>query len=362
MTSKTDIVNLALQVVGTRTTVTDAQIANNTSNEAIQANLIYDRVRRRLLRMAPWNCAKNTAQLVYVTSLPGTPENQSPATPLWTKGQPAPPWVYEYQYPVDCERACWIAPQTQTGYAGAVPITTAVTSGAPSTWLGQPVRYNVAIDQFYPVTAAAVAAGGTGYAVGDEIILASGPVGDAPIGAPVVLRVLTAPAGVIATVEVVNQVFGSTTPQGGSYFARQTNPQAQGSTTGVGTGATFNLTYGAKSDQRIILTNQEFALLAYVKNVTDPNVMDEHFIEAWSQVLGAGLTMALTGDKGIANNAVAMANQIIQMARSSDGNEGLTINDITPDWLRIRGVSYNDPYGQGYGWGNFDWGNNWPMF
>ena len=40
MTDNVDIVNRALQVIGTRTTVTAAELANQTSNEAIQANLI----------------------------------------------------------------------------------------------------------------------------------------------------------------------------------------------------------------------------------------------------------------------------------------------------------------------------------
>src|SRR5271165_2983206 len=112
MTTATDIVNRALQTPGTRTTVTDAELAANSTNEAIQANLKLDEVRRTLLRMAPWNMAMKTVNLVYITSMPGTPENTSAATTLWQPGQPAPPWCYEYQYPVDCLRACWIIPAT----------------------------------------------------------------------------------------------------------------------------------------------------------------------------------------------------------------------------------------------------------
>src|ERR1700749_3992930 len=130
MTAQVDIVNRALAALGTRTTVTAAELAAQSSNEAIQAQLIYVPYRNQLLRMAPWNCAFNTASLVYITSVPGTPENTSAATTLWQKGQPAPPWAYEYQYPVDCLRACWVTPQTATGLAGGVPITTAVTGGA----------------------------------------------------------------------------------------------------------------------------------------------------------------------------------------------------------------------------------------
>lgn len=359
MTSEVDVVNRALQIIGTRTTVDAAELLAQSSNEAIQANLILTKFRDQLLRMAPWDCAMATANLTYITSVPGTPENSSPGTNLWQPGQPAPPWAYEYQYPVDCLRACWVIPATQTGYSGGVPITTAVTGGASAFWQGPPVKFKIQTDQFYPVTAAAVSVGGTGHAVGDEITLASGATTSAPIGAPAKLRVLTVAAGAILTAEVINQIEGSATPQGGSYFAKQTNPVAQGTTTGSGTGATFTLTYGAKGSQRVILTNQEFATLSYIKQITDPNVMDSLFIEAWAATLGTRLAVPLTGDKSLIKLCLAIANEKITEARKVDGNEGLTINDLAPDWIRTRGVNYagaiTGPYSQ------YDWGNLWSV-
>src|SRR5882762_10656566 len=257
MTTQTDMVNRALQTYGSRTTVTAAELASNGSNEAIQANIIYAPFRRRLLRMAPWNCAFNTFTMNYISSVPGTPENTSPGTSLWLKGQPAPPWAYEYQYPIDCLRMCWLTPQTATGFASGIPITTAVTGGSPSFWQGPPVKYVVAVDQFFGVLSAAVVAGGTGYAIGDTITLPQAPQGTAPVGAPVVLTVLTlGGGGAVATVGVVNVLRGESPPIGGSYFAIQANPIPQFSTSGVGTGATFTLTQQtAPTDQRVILTN-----------------------------------------------------------------------------------------------------------
>lgn len=359
MTTNTDIVNRALQTFGTRTTVTDAELANSSTNEAIQANLILTQYRDQLLRMAPWDCGLKVANLNYITSITGTPENQSPATNLWQPGQPAPPWAYEFQYPVDCLRACWVIPATQTGAAGSVPITTAITGSAPTQWT-PPVKYKVQTDEFYPVTAAAVVAGGTGYVVGDQITLPLGPTTSAPIGAPVVLQVATLAGSAVATVTVVNQILGSATPQGGSYFAVQTGTIAQSTTTGVGTGATFTLTQGAKGTQRVILTNQEFATLAYVKQVTDPNVFDPLFVEAFVRILGAGLCVALSGNIALANSKIGEANQMITEARKVDGNEGLTVNDITPDWIRTRGVMWTE-YLQGPYVG-FDWGAAWPTY
>lgn len=358
----TTLYNQALQSFGSRTTVTAAEITNEDTNEAIQLNLAYVNCRDSLLRMAPWDCALTPVNLTYITSVPGTPENTSPATPLWQKGQPAPPFAYEYQYPVDCLRACWIIPAQQTGFADGVPITTAVTGGSANFWAGGPIVYKVQVDQFHAVTAAAVVAGGTGYVVGDEITLPYADQGDVPIGAPVTLVVVTAPAGVVATVSVKNQVNGSVTPLGGSYFSVQTGTIAQDTTTGSGTGATFTLTQeSTKSDQRVILTNQEYATLMYVKQVADPNVWDVLFQSALYNIVGATVCLALTGDKKLANMCIAQANAAIAEARKVDGNEGLTINDVTPEWLRVRGFpgsyGFSGPFSQG-----FEWGGYWAMY
>lgn len=357
MTSTTDITNRALQLLGTRTTIASL---SESSNEAIQANLIITQLRDDLLRMAPWNCSFNYANLVYITSSPGTPENTSAATTTWQKGQPPPPWAYEYQYPADCLRAQFVVPQFTTGFSGGVPITTAVTGGAANFWTGPPVSFKVAIDQFYAATAAAVAAGGSGYAVGDQITLASGAAGSAPIGAPAVLQVATiGGGGAVATVSPVSNVIGETLS--GSYFLRQSNPIAQGSTTGSGAGATFNLTLAGPGDQRVILTNQEFALLGYCRQVTDPNVMDPLFIDAWTAILAARLGMTLTGDKSVANMHIQTANNYIVEARKADGNESLTINNVIPDWIRFRGVNFADwPYSPNIGMG-LDWGSVFPI-
>lgn len=368
MTTNTDITNRALQAFGSRTTVTDAELAGNLSNEAIQANLVLTKLRNQILRMAPWNSATNVTNLNLITAAAGTPENTTTGTNLWAKGQPPPPWAYEYQYPVDCLRDLWIIPQFQTGFAGGVPITTAVTGGNASFWQGPPVKFKVGIDQFYPVTAAVVAAGGTGYAVGDVVTLATTPASTAPIGAPVQLLVATiGGGGAILTVSVVNQINGKSTPQGGSYFAVQSNPVAVSSVAGVGgstsagTGATFTLTQSTTlGDQRVILTNQEFATMAYIKQVTDPDVMDDLLQEAWVQILGAWLCLPLTSDKNLANRCVAQSNEIIIQARKADGNEGLTINDVTPDWIRARGIGYSDySYTPNIA---FDWGALWTPF
>lgn len=365
MPTNTDIVNRALQAMGTRTTVSDAELAGNTSNEAIQANLSLINSRDDLLRMAPWDCGTKTKNLVYITSAPGTPENTSAQTQMWAPGQPAPPWAYEYQYPVDCLRAVCIIPTGQTGYGTGVPITTAITGAATSFWQGPAVRFKVQTDQFYPITAAVIVSGGTGHAVNDIITLASGVGGSPPIGAPLQLVVNTVTAGVITSASIVNIMIGApVATYGGSYFLPQTNPVAQaaiGGSTGVGVGSTFNLTFGPIASQRVILTNQEFATLIYIQQITDPNVMDTLFQAAWVKILSAKMVMSLTGDKKLANMLIGEANEEIKVARSIDGNEGFTVNDVTPDWIKIRGISYSDPF-MGGPYSGYDWGGLWPSY
>lgn len=358
----TAIINRALQVIGTRTTVTTAEMNALTSNEAIQADLIYAKYRNQLLRMAPWDCAIKTDNLLYLTSVPGTPENMSPSTPLWQPGQPAPPWSYEYFYPADCLRACFVIPASQTGFANGVPITTAVTGGSPSTWYWQPVKFKVQTDTFRQASASALVAGGTGFQV-NEIVTLGGinQVNNALVPAGFVqIKVLTVDgSGAILTYSLYATPWSNKT---GFFFVVPSYPLVQTATTGFGTGASLTVSAVelATFTQRVILTNQEFATLAYCREVTDPNAMDELFQEAWVKTLGAGIQFALRDDKALANIVIGQANAMIAEARSIDGNEGLTQNDTTPDWIRTRGIASAGTYSSP--WGGFDWGDAWPAF
>lgn len=270
MTSLVDIGNRALSLMGTR-----SQIASLTeqSNEAIAIQKWIDTARRDLLRMAPWNSVKNFNTLALLSAAPGTPENPSAGSQFWQKGLPPPPWSYEYAYPSDCIRPVFIVPQFNTGFAPGVPITTAVTGGAPTFWQGPPVKFAVGIDQ------------------------------------------------------VTN---GVPSPTG--------------------------------DDTKVIWTNQEFAVLAYLKDVTNPNVMDDQLQQAWTFILSAYLVIDLTGDKALANLRIQSANEKIQEARVGDGNEGLTINDVTPDFIRTRGVDFSWDWAWSPMWGAFDYGGLLPSF
>ncbi len=382
MTTNVDVVNQSLQIIGTRTNITAAELAAAaagnfaaSSNEAINANLIMFRLRDNLNRMAPWNCVTKYAPLVYITAAPGQPENANAAAPFWQPGIPPPGWAYEYQYPVDCLKVRKVIPQTVTQGFGSIPIYPpgVVTGTGYNNWTGPPVKFEVTTDNFVGVTAAAIANGGVGHAVGDIITLVqpsytftqnSAPVGQTPVltsytmdaGTPVQLLVTAAPGGVISAVTVVNQVQGEANPIGGSYFSQQTNPVAQGSTTGAGTGATFNLTFASAAPQRVILTQVGPSILCYNTQVTDPNVMDQMFIDAWAAILGARLVPALQGDKSMIQVGVKISNDLIMEARKNDGNEGLTVNDVVPDFIRTRGIVSGPNFEFSP---NTDWGGLW---
>jgi hypothetical protein len=270
MTSSVDIANRALSAIGTR-----SQIAalNEGSNESIAVSKWIDTSRRQVLRMAPWNSAKNFNVLTVICAAPGTPENPSAGTVFWQKGLPPPPWSYEYAYPSDCIRPLFIVPQFNTGFSGGTPITTAVTGGPAPFWIGPPVKFSVGIDQ------------------------------------------------------VVNGVPATGGP-----------------------------------DVKVIWTNQEFAVLGYLKDISDPSVMDDQLQEAWAMFLAAKLVIDLTGDKALANLRIKDANDTIQIARVSDGNEGLTINDITPDFIRTRGVDFAWDWAWSPEWGAFDYGGLLPSY
>jgi hypothetical protein len=98
----------------------------------------------------------------------------------------------------------------------------------------------------------------------------------------------------------------------------------------------------------VILAHIDQALLSYTRDITIENLWDPQFQEAMVGALAAKLCWGLTGDKGRANDLMKIANDKILIARAGDGNEGLTVLDHTPDWIRAHGATYDAPWGGGY--------------
>lgn len=128
----------------------------------------------------------------------------------------------------------------------------------------------------------------------------------------------------------------------------------------IGPGAMFEVASDTDTngqDQNVILTNQYQAIGVYTKRVTNPLLFSNLFTEALVQAMAAKLVLAMNGQVAMANTKFAQANAFIKEARTSDGNEGLTIIDPIPDWIACRddgfgggaSLGYNAPYGALYG-------------
>ncbi len=93
---------------------------------------------------------------------------------------------------------------------------------------------------------------------------------------------------------------------------------------------------------KAIVTNAIQAILCYTKYVDDPNFWDPDFEDAVVSGLAGKVSFPLSGDKELAKEKIQEANMIIMQARARDANEGTSINDIVPDWLKVRGIVSND--------------------
>jgi len=87
---------------------------------------------------------------------------------------------------------------------------------------------------------------------------------------------------------------------------------------------------------RVILTNQPQAQLVYTVRVNDPNLWDNQFVDAASSSLAAWLVPALALNMQLMGLQIKVAQGIINSARVSDGNEGLTYVESLPDWIVAR--------------------------
>lgn len=101
------------------------------------------------------------------------------------------------------------------------------------------------------------------------------------------------------------------------------------------------LTEGHDPDQtRVILSNQLGANLVYTGIMQYPDAWDPLFSQAMVAVLAARLAMPLIADKKFAREVrgdnIAIARTALDAARVRDGDEGWTVADHTPDWIRAR--------------------------
>lgn len=123
-----DIINQSLDAAGVDFTIGDPEEGTREAQVSLRA---YGQCLRQLLRAANWDFARKTAPLVLLADATGGTPDVGTLVPV--------PWVYEYQYPIDCMKARYIPwnPAQQT--AGIPPGNIQIPTAPLTTGLGQPL-------------------------------------------------------------------------------------------------------------------------------------------------------------------------------------------------------------------------------
>jgi len=237
MSSQVEIANMALDVIGTRSTIASLTEGSIESN-AISRH--WSNALDSVLRAAHWNFARKQIALTLLQD--GT-----------AGGTPLAPWLFEYAYPSDCVMARYVMPPIQV-----TPVAGYVSQPSPVAAIGAPVRFLVSADS-----------------------------------------------------------------------DSNGNPIS------------------------VILTNQPQAVGIYTFRNTNTAMWDPLFVQCFAAYLGSRICITLTGDKTMMKEAVQMASQYSLDAQAKSGNEGITVIDSTPDWMRVRGYASDWAYPDG---GMFSYG------
>jgi len=223
--SQVQIANMALDVIGTRSTI--ASLTEG-STEANAISRHWDNAVDAMLRAAHWNFARKQIPLTLLQDA--------------TQGQTVPtPWLYEYAYPSDCVLMRQLVPLIQTQ---PIPPVSTPGSASPIAAYGPPVRFQ------------------------------------------------------------------------------------------LGTDLDFN-----GNPLNVLLTNQPQAIGIYTFRNTNTAMWDSLFVQGLAAYLGARVCLALTGDKNTLRMALQEAQAYADDAKAKNGNEGITVIDQTPDWMRVRGYA-----------------------
>jgi hypothetical protein len=91
---------------------------------------------------------------------------------------------------------------------------------------------------------------------------------------------------------------------------------------------------------KVILTNVPQAQLVYTRDLSQtPDSWDALFLSAASAYLGTYFINALARNRAQLQDQIAMTKNILDEARSENGNEGITAIDMSVDWMVARGVT-----------------------
>lgn len=104
---------------------------------------------------------------------------------------------------------------------------------------------------------------------------------------------------------------------------------------------------------KVILTNACLAQGVYTARIDNVDLWDVALQNAVIGALAAWFASPITGDDNKVKLAIAKAVGLLNAARISDGNEGITSTDHIPDWMQIRDSSGANVWGwnvPGGGW------------
>ena len=105
----------------------------------------------------------------------------------------------------------------------------------------------------------------------------------------------------------------------------------------------------------VILSNVRQAQLVYTGDISDePDLWDPSFANAAISLLSAWLVNPLNMKASLIGERISVLKGLLDQARISDGNEGVTPNDHVPDWIAVRtrygGLGATDNSGYCAGW------------
>lgn len=339
-----DIINIALRRMGYKLRVGSLLDGSEAASQALD---IYAQTRDELLRAGEWGFAERNVSLTVLKAAPAG--GYFPPT-FWSNTYPPIPWGYEYAYPDDCLKVRALKPaplflfdpdpqpnlyaiandDVVSGseyYLASLALNSAGTSGyAPNDTINltggtqtTPAQLMVTTTK---VVSATVAAGGSGGTPGTQTVT-----GTTGTGTKFEASVTVSGGGAITAVlsitvagsYTVNPTDTTQEPVTGAsltgaklnvsmgvnafsifnpgVFTAQSTTFTQASTSGSGTGATFQTaTYTALTEnQRVILANIPDAVCVYTGRVTDPALMDVDFLEAFAAALARRLSPVLVG-------------------------------------------------------------------
>jgi hypothetical protein len=87
---------------------------------------------------------------------------------------------------------------------------------------------------------------------------------------------------------------------------------------------------------KVILTNARQSQAVYTARISNVDLWDPSLQNAVIGALAAWAAPGVSGSMERQKLAITLAAGLINEARNSDGNEGITQMDIVPDWLRVR--------------------------